>query len=110
MRENNSILTIQAKGGGGTVRPHLLFFCPLLKIALGNPYLKILELTKNFVADAPMKTKFKKFSFTPSQSTLKYGSKNRPWPKGLIYMSCLRWFNLDRCIDLHFLGLHGLLG
>ena len=57
-------------------------FCPLLKISLVNPYLKILYLTKLFVADAPMK-KIKEFSFTFSQSTLKYGSKNLPWPKGL---------------------------
>ena len=70
-------------GGRCTPLPPLLL-CPLLKISLGNPYLKILDLTKLFVADAPMKKKKeKKFSFTPSQSTLKYGSKNRPGPKGL---------------------------
>ena len=40
----------------------------------------MLDLTKLFVADALLK---KNDSFTPFQSTLKYGSKNRPWPKGL---------------------------
>ena len=45
-------------------------------------YLKILDLTTLFIADAPIK-KTNKISFTSSQSTLKYGSKNRPWPKGL---------------------------
>ena len=67
-----------AHGGGGLYAPPSLIFCPLLKISLGNPYLKILDLTKLFIADASMKKKIKKFSFTPSQSTLKYGSENRP--------------------------------
>ena len=41
-------------GAGGTVvRPPC--FRPLLKIHLGNPYLKFLDLTKLFIADAPMK-------------------------------------------------------
>ena len=40
--------------GGGAVRPPA-FFCPLLKISLRNPYLKILDLAKLFVSDAPMK-------------------------------------------------------
>ena len=34
--------------------PHV-FFCPLLKIALGNSYLKILDISKLFVGDALMK-------------------------------------------------------
>ena len=54
-------------------------FCPLLNINLGNPYLKILDLAKLFIADAPMKKKI----FLSPQSTLKYKSINRPWPKGL---------------------------
>ena len=41
--------------GGTAPPPPPLFFCPLLKISLGNPYLKILELTKLFIADAPIK-------------------------------------------------------
>ena len=47
--------------------------------------MKILDLAKLFVADALMKKKIKKFSFTPSQSTLKYGSENRLWVRGLKY-------------------------
>ena len=46
-----------------------VFFGCLLKISLDSLYLKILDLSKLFVASAPM---------TPSQSTLKYGSENRP--------------------------------
>ena len=34
--------------------PPSLVFSPLLKISLGNPYLKILDLTK-LIADAPIK-------------------------------------------------------
>ena len=62
--------------------PPPLCFCPLLKISLGNSYLKILDLTKLFVADALMKL-IKRLSVTPSQSTLKYGSENNPWLRGL---------------------------
>jgi len=44
------------EGGGGAVRPPLpCFFCPLLKIPLDNPYLKIVDIKKLFIADAPMK-------------------------------------------------------
>ena len=53
----------------------LLVFCPLFKISLGKPYLKILDLLKKFVANAPMK---KIFRFTPLKSNLKYGSENHP--------------------------------
>ena len=57
-------------------------FCPLLEISLGNPYLKITDLSILFVADALMKRK--KNSLTPSQSTDgKYGSENCPWVRGL---------------------------
>ena len=31
-----------------------------------------------------MKKKIENFSVTPSQSTLKYGSENNPWMRGLI--------------------------
>ena len=41
--------------GRGAVRPPPLFFCPSLKIFLGNSYLKILDLSKLFVADTPIK-------------------------------------------------------
>ena len=52
--------------------PPSLVFCSLLKTSLGNPYMKMLELLRIFVADAPKKENNKKNSFTPSQSTLKY--------------------------------------
>ena len=40
-------------GGGGAVRPSLAFSLPFTH--WGNPYLKIFDLTKSFVADAPIK-------------------------------------------------------
>ena len=43
-------------GGRYTPPPPTVFFCPLLKISLGNPYLKILDLPKRYVADANMKS------------------------------------------------------
>ena len=57
--------------------------CPLLKISLGNPYLKIRDLSEHFVADAYMQEYRnlyrclyeENFFFTPSQSTLKYGTE-----------------------------------
>ena len=61
-------------GWRGAVRrtpPNALVFYPLLKILLGNPYLKILDLSKLFIVDAPMEI-------------IKYGSENRPWFRGLI--------------------------
>ena len=84
-------LTPQPMGGGeagGSCRPlPALVFCPLLKISLVNPYLKILVPAKLFVAVAPMKKKLKKISFTTSLITLKFGSKNRPWFEGLTVFS-----------------------
>ena len=44
--------------------------------------MKILDLAKLFVADAPMK-KTRNLVLPPSQSTLNYGSENRPWVRGL---------------------------
>jgi len=49
-----------------------------------HPYLKILDLAHLFVADASMKKKSRNVVLSPSQSTLKYGSEKRSWPKGLI--------------------------
>ena len=66
---------LQAMGRGA------LYFCPLLKISKCNPYLKILDPTKHFIADTPMKINIQKILFTPSQSTLKYGSENCPIAK-----------------------------
>ena len=63
-------------GGALYVPPLLCFFCPLFKFSLGIQYMKI--LSKFFVADAHIKN-----SYTPSQSTLKYGSENRPCMRGL---------------------------
>ena len=37
--------------------PPAFVFCPLLKISLDNPYLKIRDLSKQCVADAPNKKK-----------------------------------------------------
>ena len=48
-----------------------------------HPYLKILDLANLFVTDAPMKKKSRNLVLPPSRSTLKYGSKNRPWVRGL---------------------------
>ena len=51
-------LNLWRVGGGCPVAPlPCLVFCPLLKISLVNPYLKILDLAKLFVADAPIKKK-----------------------------------------------------
>ena len=37
--------------------PFTLACCPVLTISLGNPYMKILDYTKRFVADAPISKK-----------------------------------------------------
>ena len=58
-------------GGGALYAPHPVVFCPLLKKSSGNPYLKILDFSQLFIADAPMKKNPKKFSFIPAQSTFR---------------------------------------
>ena len=58
--------------------PSLPSFCLLLKIIMRHPYLKILDLVNLLVANAPMKKKSRNLVLPPSQSTLKYGSENRP--------------------------------
>ena len=58
-----TLLTLQNMGEG-LYAPPFLPFCFLLKISLGDPYLKILDLANLFVAVAHIK-KIKKFSFTP---------------------------------------------
>ena len=87
---NNTRLILNPWGGGpvGTSPPPLVS-CPLLKIYLGNPYLKILDLAKLFVADAPMKKKSRNLVLPPSQSTLKCGSQNRPWVR-VLKQVCLK--------------------
>ena len=62
--------------------PPSIYFCLLLKFIIRHSYLKILDLANPFVADAPMKKKSRNLVLPPSQSTLKYGSENRPWPRG----------------------------
>ena len=66
-------------GGGALYAPlPALVFCPLIKISLGNPYLKIIDISKHIVADAPLnKKKSTKFVLPLSQSTFKYGPQNR---------------------------------
>ena len=58
--------------GGGDVRrtPPLWFFCPLLKKSSGNPYLKILDFSQLFIADAPMKKKSKNLVLPPRRALL----------------------------------------
>ena len=57
-------------------------FFPFTQISSGNPYLKILDLSKLFVTEAHMKRKkSKNLVLPPSQST--YGSKKRPCIRGL---------------------------
>ena len=52
-------------GEGRCTPPSLiLVFCPLLKISLSNPNLKMFDLAKRFVVDAPMK-KINFFLFYP---------------------------------------------
>ena len=45
-------------GDWGHCTPPVVF-CPLLKKSSGNPYLKILDFSQLFIADAPMKKKSK---------------------------------------------------
>ena len=42
-----------------------LVFCPLLKKSSVNPYLKNLDFSKHFIADAPSKKKSQKILFYP---------------------------------------------
>ena len=53
------------EGGGGAVRPFLLWFFAIYFKKL-KPYLKILDFSQLFVVDAPT---FNKNSFTPFQNT-----------------------------------------
>ena len=67
-----------------------MVFCPLLKKSSGNPYLKILDFSQIFIADAPMKKKIQKFSFTPAQSTFGTPMDERvknSYNPGLIYIN-----------------------
>ena len=58
-------------------------FLPFTQISSNifrHPFLKILVLSKRFMW---MPLENLKFSFTPSQNTLKYGYENRPYVRGL---------------------------
>ena len=54
---------------------HALVFCPLLKISLVNPYLKILDLAKLFVADVPIKKIYKKIVLPTLRTLTNIGLK-----------------------------------
>ena len=54
----NHLFNPKMHGGGDALyapHPPAVVVCHLLKISLGNPYLKILDLLKLFVADALIK-------------------------------------------------------
>ena len=59
----------------------LVFFLLLIKISLGNSYLKIHDLSILFIADARLKKKSE--NLVLPLLTLKYGSENRSWVSGL---------------------------
>ena len=61
--------------------------CTVLKLKHGG---KILDLANLLVANAPMKKKIRKFSFTSSQSTLKNRSENRLCSEGLTNFCVVR--------------------
>ena len=75
-------------GGGASCRPPqsppALVFCPLHKISLVNPYLKILDRAKLFVADAPIK-KIQKIVLPPLRSLKNLGPKTAHGLKGKPY-------------------------
>ena len=56
-------------GGRGAVRTPVVF-CPILNKSSGNPYLKILDLSQLFIADAPMKKKSKNLVLPPRRAFL----------------------------------------
>ena len=66
------------------INPFTLVFLPITQNIFRQTIPENSGPDKTFCCECPYeKKKKKKFRFTPSQSTLKYGSKNRPWPKGL---------------------------
>ena len=56
-------------GGWALYIPPAVVLCPLLKISLGHPYLKILDFSQLLIADTPMNFFCQKILFTPSDST-----------------------------------------
>ena len=69
------------KGGGCAERLSLPFLLPFIQNYHEAPIPENSWTCKTFCCG----NKNKKFSFTLSQSTLKYGSENRPWVRGLTY-------------------------
>ena len=55
---------------GHPVQTYFLIFCHLIKKSLGNPYLKMCDLTQYFFADNPMKKKEFKNLVLPSLTAL----------------------------------------
>ena len=48
------------------LKPLIRVFCPLLKKCSGNIFLKILDISHFFIADAPLRKKIQTFSFIPA--------------------------------------------
>ena len=70
-------------GGGGAVRPSLPFFLPFTQNYYEAPIPENSCPGKPFCCGCPYEEKkIKKIILPPSQSTLKYGSENRPWVRG----------------------------
>ena len=61
-----------------------MFFLPLEQNIFRQPIPENTLPYQTFYLEYPYEKKNKKIVLTPYQSTLKYGTKNRPWPKGLI--------------------------
>ena len=57
-------------GGGDPVDPLPVVFNLLLKISSGNQYLKILDFSQIFIADAPMKKKSNNLVLPPNRALL----------------------------------------
>ena len=62
-------ITKMKKGWRRCTLPPIVDFFASTQISVSNPYLKILDLSKLFVADAPMK-KIEKYSFTYLRSLI----------------------------------------
>ena len=73
----HSFLNPLNHGGRGEAlyAPPSLAFCLLLKSFFRHPYLKILDLTNHFVADAPMKKKIRNLVLPPLRALWKMGLK-----------------------------------
>ena len=70
-------------GGGGSVGPFLPCLLPFTQYILRQPIPENFWHCKPFCCGCPYEKKNKKFSFTPSKSTLKTRSRNRPCLRGL---------------------------